>query len=172
MLPKYTSYYDESKRKKRQYCVPQARASVEEGIWSIKTSTLTVFLLTENTWYYRNTTNLFPHFKVHNAFYLLMQHLFSLDIATKNSRARYSPKNSRVLETAISHRHETRLLYNTGPQASATTTISKRHQAFLQLLNIVLHLGVNNQNTFFNLCKETTATRESQGNIWLSLVIL
>ena len=130
------------------------------------------FYWLRNTWYYRNTTNLFPHFKVHNAFYLLMQHLFNLDITTKNSRARYSPKNSRVLETAISHRHETRLLYNTGPQASATTTISKRHQAFLQLLNIVLHLGVNNQNTFFNLCKETTATRESQGNIWLSLVIL
>ena len=130
------------------------------------------FYWLSNTWYYRNTINLFPHFKVHNAFYLLMQYLFNLDITTKNSRARYSPKNSRVLETAISHRHETRLLYNTGPQASATTTISKRHQAFLQLLNIVLHLGVNNQNTFFNLCKETTATRESQGNIWLSLVIL
>ena len=130
------------------------------------------FYWLRNTWYYRNTTNLFPHFKLHNAFYLLMQHLFNLDITTKNSRARYSLKNSRVLETAISHRHETRLLYNTGPQASATTTISKRHQAFLQLLNIVLHLGVNNQNTFFNLCKETTATRESQGNIWLSLVIL
>lgn len=130
------------------------------------------FYWLSNTWCYRNTTNLFPHFKVHNAFYLLMQYLFNLNITTKNSRARYSPKNSRVLETAISHRHETRLLYNTGPQASATTTISKRHQAFLQLLNIVLHLGVNNQNTFFNLCKETTATRESQGNIWLSLVIL
>lgn len=101
-----------------------------------------------------------------------MQYLFNLDITTKNSRARYSPKNSRVLEAAISHRRETRLLYNTGPKASATTTIYKGHQAILQLLNMVLHLGVNNQNTFFNLCTEPTATRESQGNIWLSLVIL
>ena len=32
MLPKYTSYYEESKRKKKQYCIPQARANVEEGI--------------------------------------------------------------------------------------------------------------------------------------------
>ena len=133
------------------------------------------FYWLSNTWYYRNTINLFPHFKVHNAFYLLMQYLFNLNITTKNSRARYSPKNSRVLEAVLEaaiHRRETRLLYNTGPKASATTTIYKGHQAILQLLNMVLNLGVNNQNTFFNLCAEPTATRESQGNIWLSLVIL